>query len=110
MPEILHLNLHREFFAAIASKKKRIEYRKQSPYAVSAHPAQGAVIGRLAPFHPTDRGKMDAKTIRALVWLAALSLLCATTAWAVDHAVFNSVFFALGTVAVLGAAAPRPRR
>jgi hypothetical protein len=32
MPEILHLNLHREFFAAIASKQKRIEYRKQSPY------------------------------------------------------------------------------
>ena len=32
MPEILHLNLHREFFAAIASGEKRIEYRKQSPY------------------------------------------------------------------------------
>jgi hypothetical protein len=61
-------------------------------------------------FHPTDRGKMDAKTIRALVWLAALSLFCATTAWAVDHAVFGSVFAALGIVAVLGAAAPRPRR
>jgi hypothetical protein len=32
MPEILHLNLHREFFAAIARKRKRIEYRKQSPH------------------------------------------------------------------------------
>ena len=33
---------------------------------------------RMRPsFHPTDRGNMDAKTIRALVWLAALSLLCA---------------------------------
>jgi hypothetical protein len=32
MPEILHLNLHRKFFAAIANKQKRIEYRKQSPY------------------------------------------------------------------------------
>ena len=32
MAEILHLNLHREFFAAIASKTKHIEYRKQSPY------------------------------------------------------------------------------
>ncbi len=32
MPEILHLNLHREFFSAIASKTKNIEYRKQSPY------------------------------------------------------------------------------
>ena len=32
MPEILHLNLHREFFAAIAGKQKHIEYRKQSPY------------------------------------------------------------------------------
>jgi hypothetical protein len=50
---------------------------------------------------------MDAKTIRGLVWLAALSLFCATTAWVVDHAVFASVFFALGAVAVLGAAAPQ---
>ena len=29
---ILHLNLKREFFAAIASKKKRVEYRWQTPY------------------------------------------------------------------------------
>ncbi|HEX3625419.1 MAG TPA: hypothetical protein VH280_08340 [Verrucomicrobiae bacterium] len=29
---ILHLNLHREFFAAIADRTKRIEYRKRSPY------------------------------------------------------------------------------
>ena len=29
---ILHLNLHREFFAAIAAKTKRIEYRAQTPY------------------------------------------------------------------------------
>ena len=28
MSEILHLNLHREFFAAIANKQKRVEYRK----------------------------------------------------------------------------------
>src|ERR1035441_657010 len=28
----LHLNLHREFFAAIAAKKKRIEYRDQTAY------------------------------------------------------------------------------
>jgi hypothetical protein len=32
MSEILHLNLHREFFAAIANKQKRIEYRRQSRY------------------------------------------------------------------------------
>jgi ASC-1-like (ASCH) protein len=32
MPEILHLNLHREFFDAIARKQKRIEYRQQSAY------------------------------------------------------------------------------
>jgi ASC-1-like (ASCH) protein len=32
MPEILHLNLHREFFDAIALKKKRIEYRERSAY------------------------------------------------------------------------------
>jgi hypothetical protein len=57
-----------------------------------------------------NRGKMQPKIIRALVWLAALSLFCATTAWTVDHAVFTSVFAALGIVAVLGAAAPRPRR
>jgi hypothetical protein len=53
---------------------------------------------------------MDAKRTRGLVKLAALSLFCATTAWAVEHVVFTSVFAALGTVAVLGAAAPRPRR
>jgi ASC-1-like (ASCH) protein len=32
MPQILHLNLHREFFDAIARKEKHIEYRKQSAY------------------------------------------------------------------------------
>lgn len=32
MKSILHLNLHREFFAAIAAKTKRIEYRDQTPY------------------------------------------------------------------------------
>jgi hypothetical protein len=54
--------------------------------------------------------EMDAKTIRGLVWLAALSLLCASVAWTVDHAVFASVFAALTVAAVLGAAVPRPRR
>ena len=29
---ILHLNLHKEFFALIAGKTKRIEYRDQTPY------------------------------------------------------------------------------
>ena len=32
MNRTLHLNLYREFFAAIAAKKKRIEYRDQSAY------------------------------------------------------------------------------
>jgi hypothetical protein len=31
-PEILHLNLYREFFAAIVDGRKRIEYRPQSPH------------------------------------------------------------------------------
>ena len=31
-PAILHLNLHREFFAQIADKTKRIEYREHTPY------------------------------------------------------------------------------
>ena len=31
-PAILHLNLHREFFAQIAARTKRIEYRDQTPY------------------------------------------------------------------------------
>ncbi len=31
-PAILHLNLHREFFAQIVVRTKRIEYRDQSPY------------------------------------------------------------------------------
>ncbi|MGC3958902.1 MAG: hypothetical protein QM813_13475 [Verrucomicrobiota bacterium] len=29
---ILHLNLHREHFANIAARKKRIEYRDQTPH------------------------------------------------------------------------------
>jgi hypothetical protein len=32
MTGVLHLNLHRQFFAAIAAETKRIEYRKQTPY------------------------------------------------------------------------------
>jgi hypothetical protein len=32
MPTILHLNLHREWFAAIVAKTKRIEYRSRTPY------------------------------------------------------------------------------
>jgi hypothetical protein len=32
MCDILHLDLHREFFAAIAAGDKQIEYRKQSGY------------------------------------------------------------------------------
>jgi hypothetical protein len=46
---------------------------------------------------------MDTKSIRGLVWLTVLSLLCATVAWTVDHAVFASTFVALGAVAILGA-------
>jgi hypothetical protein len=29
---VLHLNLHRQFFAAIAAGPKRIEYRRRTPY------------------------------------------------------------------------------
>ncbi len=32
MKTILHLNLRREFFAQIAARTKRIEYRDQKPY------------------------------------------------------------------------------
>ena len=32
MNSVLHLNLKREFFAAIAAKTKRVEYREQKPY------------------------------------------------------------------------------
>jgi hypothetical protein len=32
MPAILHLNLHREFFAQIAAGTKHIEYRDRTPY------------------------------------------------------------------------------
>ena len=30
--KILHLNLHREWFAAIVAKTKRMEYRRRTPY------------------------------------------------------------------------------
>jgi hypothetical protein len=63
----------------------------------------------LPSFH-TWTGKMDAKRTRGLIFLAALSLFCASVAWAEDYAVFSSVFAALSAVAVLGAAAPRHRR
>jgi hypothetical protein len=46
---------------------------------------------------------MDAKT-RNLALLAAVSLFCAGFAWIMDHAVFGLVFFALGIVAIFGAA------
>ena len=32
MISVLHLNLHREWFAAIAAKTKRTEYRRRTPY------------------------------------------------------------------------------
>ena len=51
---------------------------------------------------------MDAKT-RNLALLAALSLFCAIFAWAGDRDIFGSVFFALGVVAVVGAAYTQPR-
>ncbi len=31
-PSVLHLNLHREFFAAIADGAKKTEYRTRTPY------------------------------------------------------------------------------
>ena len=31
-PSVLHLNLHREFFAAIAARTKKTEYRARTPY------------------------------------------------------------------------------
>jgi hypothetical protein len=44
---------------------------------------------------------MDAKSIRSVLLLGVLSLLCATTAWVVDHAVFASVFSVLSAVAAI---------
>jgi len=51
---------------------------------------------------------MDAKT-RDLALLGFLSLFCAVSAWAGDRDVFGSVFFALGVVAIVGAAYRQPR-
>jgi hypothetical protein len=51
---------------------------------------------------------MDAKT-RDLALLALVSLFCAIFAWAGDRDVFGSVFFALGVVAMVGAAYGRRR-
>jgi hypothetical protein len=47
--------------------------------------------------------EMDAKT-RNLALLASLSLFCAIFAWAGDRDVVGSAFFALGLVAIVGAA------
>jgi hypothetical protein len=46
---------------------------------------------------------MDA-TSRDLALLAFLSLFCAISAWPGERDIFGSVFFALGVVAVVGAA------
>jgi hypothetical protein len=59
------------------------------------------------PLLKGGNSEMDAKSLRGLVWLTLLSLLCAIVAWTVDHVVFGSVFVALSAVAVFGAAAPR---
>jgi hypothetical protein len=32
MKSVLHLNLHREWFASFATKAKRAEYRRRTPY------------------------------------------------------------------------------
>ena len=53
---------------------------------------------------------MDTKRTRDLVYLAILSLFCASVAWAINHAIFGSLFTALSAGAILSAAFPRPRR
>ena len=73
--------------------------------AINSRIGEGSPVA--APSNLEENGRQENT---GLVKLAALSFFCATTAWAVEHAVFTSVFAALGTVAVLGAAAPRPRR
>jgi hypothetical protein len=94
-----------------------------APRKMACRPARGGWHGKLgfkAINSRTGKGQpercpfqsgaeMDAKTTHVLVLLAALSLVCTALAWAVDHAVFSSVFAALAAVAVLGIA-PRPRR
>jgi hypothetical protein len=51
---------------------------------------------------------MDAKA-RDLALLAVLSLFCAMATWAGDRDILGSAFFALGLVAIWGAALPRRR-
>jgi hypothetical protein len=51
---------------------------------------------------------MDAKTLD-LALLAALSLFCAMFTWAGDRNIVGSLFFALGAVAIVGAAYGRRR-
>jgi hypothetical protein len=51
---------------------------------------------------------MGAKTLD-LALLGFLALFCAISAWAGDRYVFGSAFFALGIVAVVGAAYTQPR-
>jgi hypothetical protein len=67
----------------------------------STRAAKGRGSLTAAPFYSGAR--MDVKT-RNLALLAAVSLFLAGTAWGEDRAVFASVFFALGVVAIGGAA------
>jgi len=75
----------------------------ESAFAVQGHQLAQQGRGSLVAA-PSNRGaEMDAKS-RDLALLSFLSLSCAVSAWAGDRDIFGSVFFALGTVAMLGAA------
>jgi len=67
--------------------------------AINSRTGRGSLVAA-----PSNRGaEMDAKS-RDLALLSFLSLSCAVSAWAGNRDIFGSVFFALGTVAMLGAA------
>jgi hypothetical protein len=49
-PAILHLNLHREFFAAIAAGTKKTEYRARTPCWTQLASRRGIRISRSCCF------------------------------------------------------------
>jgi len=56
---ILHLNLHREFFAQIAEKTKRIEYRDRTPYWQKRLEARDYAFIRFRNGYATNAPEMD---------------------------------------------------
>jgi len=63
-PAILHLNLHREFFAQIAAGTKRIEYRERTPFWKTRLEGRTYDVIRFRNGYATRAPEMDVEFLR----------------------------------------------